>query len=113
MSQVGSRLYALYDKQLKGFITWMEKGAGAIILFTSGEKAERYATLVYPTRPLVVYIIDKRRAADFVHSMINAGIHYALIDVPPEHADTTQEYTDEQIRDYALVSLVTVRARMR
>lgn len=110
--KLGSRLYALFDKKLGGFITWMEKGAGAIFLFTSGDKAERYAHLVWPNRPLSVYLIEKAKASVFIASMLKSNIGYALLDVPPEHADVYELYDDELIRNYAIIDLRKARARM-
>lgn len=106
------KMYALQDTKLKGFITWQEKGAIAVFLFSSGEKAEEYWHQVFPTRPLSVYAIDKRRLKDFVVSMTNADIGYAVIDVPWQHADVNEVYDDEVVRDYAIVDLRTLNARI-
>lgn len=109
---IGSKLYALHDKQLGGFITWQEKGTSAIFLFTSSDLAERYAYEVHRYRPIVVYLIHKSKSRDFVDQMLNAGIEYALINVPPEHADTFNVYEDEVVRNYAIVDLRTVKAKL-
>lgn len=109
---IGSALYALHDKDLKGFITWMEKGTSAIFLFTSGEKAERYIAETCRHRPVVVYRIDKHKAKDFVATMLNAKIEYALIDAPPEHADVWNVHDEEVVRNYAIVDLNLAFVRM-
>jgi len=109
---MNDKMYALQDTKFKGFITWMEKGVGAIMLFTRGEKAEEYRQRVYPTRPLDVYAIDKHRAKDFVASMVNANIDYAVIDVPWQHTDVDGLHEDEVVRNYAIVDLRTLHARM-
>jgi hypothetical protein len=111
-TSLGSKLYALHDKQLGGFITWQEKGTSAIFLFTNSDLAERYAHEVHHGRPLVVYLIHKSKARDFVGQMLNAGIEYALINVPPEHADTFNVYEDEVVRNYAIVNLRKVNSRL-
>jgi len=110
--RIGSKLYAIYDQQLKGFITWMEKGTSAIFLFTTGEKAEKYINDVSRNRPLVVYLIDKRRARAFIDQMLNAKIEYALIDVPSEHANILEEQDDAVVRNYAIVDLRKAARRM-
>lgn len=110
--KIGSKLYALLDKQLGGFLTWSEKNTVAIFLFTNGQLAERYADMVHPNRPLVVYQIDSRKSKEFVAQMLNSDVQYALINVPPEHADVFNVYEDEVIRNYAIVDLRQVRAKM-
>ena len=105
------RLYALNDEDLKGFITWTEKRVNAVLLFTTGLKAEEYWHKVMPHRPLRVYSILKDRMEGFVHSMLNSDITYAVIDVPWQHADTHNVYEDEVVRDYAIVDLNKLRAR--
>lgn len=90
----------------------MEKGAGAIFLFTSGEKAEEYHNNVCPWRPISVYAIKRTRMKEFVYSMLNAGIEHAIIDVPWQHADVNEVYEDEVVRNYAIVDLRTVIARI-
>lgn len=110
--KVGNRLYSLFDKELKGYITWIEKGVNAVFLFTSGEKASAYLERVRAGRPVDVSIIDKRQSKDFVDSCLHAGVTHALIDVPPEQTDIFHSYADEQIRNYALIDLRTIRARM-
>ena len=110
--KLGSRLFAIHDTKLKGFITWMEKGQSAIFLFTTSDKAEHYVEKVRRNRPIVVYPIEKRKAEAFIHQMLNAGINYALVDVPPEHADTYNVHDDEVVRNYALIDLRLARARM-
>lgn len=82
------------------------------MLFTRGEKAEEYHQRVYPRRPLTVYAIDKRRVKEFVASMVNAGLGYAVIDVPWQHADIDGLHDDEVVRNYAIVNLRTLHARM-
>lgn len=113
MISIGSRLYALFDNELKGFITWIEKGESAILLFTTGQKAEAYLNRIRAGRPVDVSIIDKRRAKDFVDVLLIRNINYALIDVPPEQTDILNDHPDEVVRNYALVDLRTLRARMR
>ena len=108
---LGQKLFALHDSQLNGFITWTEKEVNAILLFTSGEKAEEYWQKVYPERPLQVYTIHKSRMEVFVASMLNSQVTYAIIDVPWQHADWTQEHEDETVRDYCIVDLNLVRAK--
>ena len=104
-------LFILQDTELKGAITWMEKGTAAIMMFTRGDFAEEYVTRIYPTRPIVVYRVRKEQMKDFVQNMLNSGIEYAIIDVPWQHADITESYNDEVVRDYAIVDLNMVRAR--
>lgn len=104
-------LYALSDKDLKGFITWTEKHVNAVLLFTTGDKANKYWYQVMPHRPLSVYSIPKKRMEGFVHSMLNSEITYAVIDVPWQHADTTTVHEDEVVRDYAIVDLRKLKAR--
>lgn len=110
--KVGSALFALLDTELKGFITWIEKNNSAIMLFTSGERAEAYLEAVNRNRPIIVYSIKKTAARDFVDQMLKSDIRYALIDVPPEQTDILNSYPDEVVRNYALVDLKTLRARM-
>jgi hypothetical protein len=105
------RLYALSDSDLKGFITWTEKRVNAVLLFTSGDKANEYWHEVMPHRPLSVYSIPKNRMENFVHSMLNSDITYAVMDVPWQHADTTTVHPDEVVRDYAIVDLRKLKAR--
>lgn len=101
----GDKLYALLDTDIKCFITWIEKNESAIFLFSTGEMAERYASVVFPKRPIKAYPIHNSKSRDFMIHMINRGIHYALIDVPPEHADPFEEKDDEVVRNYAIVNL--------
>ena len=112
VTKIGSKLYAIYDRQLKGFITWMEKKTSAIFLFTTGEKAEKYIHDVSVGRPLVVYLIHKHKARAFIDQMLNAGIEYALIDVPSEHTNILEEQRDEIVRNYAIVDLRLAARRM-
>ena len=107
----GEKLYALHDENLNGFLTWMEKGTSAILLFTTGGKAEEYINMVYPKRPLSVYAVHKTRMTTFVESMIVSGLEYAVIDLPWQHADWTESYEDDVVRDYAIVDLRMVKAR--
>lgn len=104
-------LFILQDTEVKGAITWMEKGTAAIMMFTRGEFAEEYITRIYPTRPIVVYKVRKQQMKDFVHNMLNSGIEYAIVDVPWQHADISESYEDEVVRDYAIVDLRLVVAR--
>jgi hypothetical protein len=106
-----SRLYALDDKELQGLITWTEKHVNAVLLFTTGVKAEEYWHKVMPHRPLRVYSVTKANMENFVHSMLNSDISYAVIDVPWQHADTHNVYEDEVVRDYAIVDLRKLKAR--
>tara|TARA_R110002096_G_scaffold186882_12_gene366055 strand:+ start:91 stop:429 length:339 start_codon:yes stop_codon:yes gene_type:complete len=112
MTHLGNTLFTLRDTSLKGFLTWMEKNTSAVFLFTTGEKAEEYHSKVFPNRPISVYPVPKARMKDFVCSMLNSGLEYAIIDVPWQHADVNEVYEDEVVRDYAIVDLHTVRARM-
>tara|TARA_Y100001937_G_C7057360_1_gene302066 strand:+ start:557 stop:892 length:336 start_codon:yes stop_codon:yes gene_type:complete len=107
----GRRLYALSDETLKGFITWTEKRVNAVMLFSTGLKAEEYWYKVMPHRPLRVYSIQKDRMEVFVSSMLNSDITYAVVDVPWQHADTHNRYSDEVVRDYAIVDLKKLKAR--
>lgn len=113
MTTFGSKLYALYDSQLKGFITWIEKNESAILLFTSGAKAEAYLNRIRAGRPVDVSIIYKQRAKDFVDMLLVRDINYALVDVPPEQTDVMNDHPDEVVRNYALVDLRTLKARMK
>ena len=103
--------YLLYDKQAKGFITWIEKHEIAVLMFTHGELAEKYHTTVYPRRPISVYRLSSRNVRDFVRSMLHAKIRYALIDVPPQHMDAMNEHSDEEVRNYSIVDLKKVADR--
>jgi len=111
MDRTGT-LYCLNDTKIGGFITWCEKGTSAIMMFTTGDKAEEYIAKTYPGRPISVYKLSKTRMKSFVQSMVNSGIEYALIDVPWQHFDAYNEYDDEVVRNYGIVDLNAVAARM-
>lgn len=108
----GRVMYVLHDKDLKGFLTWMEKGVIAVLMFTKSELAEEYRFKVFPTRPIDVYQIHKTRMSVFVSSMLNSNIQYAVIDAPWQHADVLNEYDDEVIRNYAIVDLRVVKSQV-
>ena len=104
----GEYLYVIEDRQLGGFITWMEKGISGVFMFTSGEKAEEYIyELATPDRlpHLGVCRVSKRRRRDFVNQMLEAGIEYAVIDVPKHHGD--EFCATEEMRNYGIVDLKT------
>lgn len=102
---VGESLWVLHDKDLNGFLTWTEKGVNAVLMFTSGDKAEEYFRNVFPSRPLSVYRVHRSRMQNFVHSMLNSQIDYAIINLPWQHADWMNVYDDEVVRNYAIVDL--------
>jgi hypothetical protein len=112
VASFGRRFFYLFDTQLKGTITWREKGVSGVFLFSTEDRAQAYLKAVRANRPVVVSPLEKRQARAFVESMINAGIEYALIDVPPEQTDILNSYDDEVVRNYAVASLKTLRARM-
>ena len=108
---VGESLWVLHDSDLNGFITWTEKGVNAVLMFTSGDKAEEYFRNVFPNRPLSVYRVQRTRMQNFVHSMLNSQISYAIVDLPWQHADWINVHEDEVVRNYAIVDLNLLRAK--
>lgn len=104
-------LWALHDDDLRGFLTWTEKGINAVLMFTTGDKAEEYFRHVFPARPISVYRVHKTRMQNFVHSMLNSKIEYAIIDLPWQHADWLNVHDDEVVRNYAIIDLRLVKAK--
>lgn len=118
-----SYLYMIEDLSLKGYITWSEKRGGveviAVLMFTTGEKAEEYIYKVLPRRgyegKVGVCRVSNAMIKPWIKQMRDADIDYALIDVPPIAADQFSEgyirAEEELVRDYAIVDLDTLSKR--
>lgn len=129
-SVAGKYLYGIFDKTLGGFITWREnkpKPVGevaGILLFTTGVKAEAYIEKVMPLRVGLVKVVAvaRNKMCQLVNEMMQAGIDYALVDVPPiavdqlsegiDKAETLGDDKNDLIRHYGIVDLRKVVARL-
>ena len=116
----GSCLYVLLDTKLNGYITWLEKDACAIMAWTTGEKAEEYATKMYADRPLSVCTVRKQLAKTFIKQMVRSNVDYLVLDVRPELVepsvdglDMMEQYLEnDPHRHYAIMDLKKVVARL-
>tara|TARA_R110002126_G_scaffold14054_8_gene59799 strand:+ start:3408 stop:3761 length:354 start_codon:yes stop_codon:yes gene_type:complete len=102
----GETMYFINCPVRNGWLTYMHDEKIYLMSFTSGEKAEEYNSKVLSGTGDVVQEY-KRNGLFLAKRMIDAGVHWMIVDYPPinDTAEIWSPVPRELGRDYGIVDL--------